>query len=107
MQVHVTQHVEQPADHLSTNNQIVVESIKTGVPVGYEHSSMNRPKSDADVRCEALALQLQQAQSDNGVLLERIQELEKKLVEVGAVVPQSTLRDRLINTKVLDGVINS
>ena len=39
--------------------------------------------------------------------LERIQELEKKLLEVGAEVPKSSLRDRISNIKLLDGVINN
>ena len=107
MQVHVTQHVEPPADKLTTANAIVVESIKTGVPVGYDHAALSRPKTEAEVRCDALAVQLQQAQADNAVLLERVQELEKKIVELGAEVPKSALRDRLNNVKVLDGAINA
>jgi len=107
MQVHVTQHVEPPADRLSTANSIVAESVRSGVPVGYDHSSVSRPKSDAEIRCDALSVQLQQAQSDNAILVERIQELEKKLLEVGAEVPKSSLRDRISNIKLLDGVINN
>ena len=107
MQVHVTQHVEKPADTLNTNNAIVVESIKTGNPVGYDNAALSRPKTDAEVRCETLAAQLAQTQADNSALVERIQELEKKLVEVGAEVPKSSLRDKLHNTKVLDGAINT
>jgi len=107
MQVHVTQHVEQPADRICTTHELVVESIRTGVPVGYDHAALNRPKTDAEVRCDALALKLKQAEADNVVLMERVQELEKKLLEVGAEVPKSSLRERLSNTKVLDGAINA
>lgn len=95
MQIHVTQHVENPPDKLGTTNDIVVQSIKTNEPMGYQSSGAARPPSDAEIRCQALTVQLQQAQTDNGQLLERIAELEKTIVLMGAEVPRSNLAERL------------
>jgi len=45
MRVHVTQHVSAPPDRIGTGNSIVVESIRSGEPKGYEAGGADKPKS--------------------------------------------------------------
>ena len=106
MQIHVTQHVENPPDKLGTTNDIVVQSIRTNEPMGYQSSSVARPPSEYEIRCQSLTVQLQQAKADNFQLLERIAELEKSIVLLGAEIPKSKLSERLGASLLLDRVVN-
>jgi hypothetical protein len=45
MRVHVTQHISNPPDKIGTANTIVVESIRSGEPKGYEAGGVDKPKS--------------------------------------------------------------
>jgi hypothetical protein len=51
-------------DKIGTKNEIVVESIKTGEPKGYEMSGQQRPKTDAEIR-------YQQRKHPNSISLKR------------------------------------
>jgi hypothetical protein len=76
--VHTTQHVAAPIDKIGTGNEIVLKSVKTGEAKGYEHSTATKPKSEAEVRAEKLASQLEEIQSENEKLMTRVAELELK-----------------------------
>jgi len=101
--VHVTQNVETPPDKIGTNNAIVVESIKSGVPKGYEQSGAPKPKSDADALNEELTKKLAAAHSENTALKKTIQELELRLAQYeGDARPKSRLND----AKLVDSIVN-
>jgi hypothetical protein len=80
MQIHVTQHMDPPLDKVSTENNIVFESIRTGEAKGYEmNDKVKRPKSEAEIRCEQLTKDLSEARELNSTLTRHIHALEEKL----------------------------
>jgi hypothetical protein len=104
MHVHVTQAVETPKDQLGTNNTIVVESIKTGTPKGYEAAASNSASSGGG-QVQELKTQLEAALSENATMKKRIEELETKLAnfEAGSV---SKAAQKLEDAKLTDSVVN-
>lgn len=81
MYVHVTQHVDVPSGEvLGTKNSIVVESIKSGVPKGYEVSSdTTKPKSDVELMNEELKKRLEEVTEENVALKKKVEELELRV----------------------------
>lgn len=114
MQIHVNQHIEAPPDKISTRNDIITESIRTGEPKGYEYANaVKRPKSEAEVRCDQLVEALTLAQQENTKLRQRVKELEGRLrtagMDVGAELElgdKNLLRQSLKDAKILDSVVN-
>ena len=85
----------------------MVESIKTGEPVGYKQGGIAKPKSEAEVRAEALAESLAKSEEENRTLRVRVAELEAKLA--GAAVGMESIsspRKGLDEAKMLDGIVN-
>jgi hypothetical protein len=83
----------------------VVESIKTGIPKGYEHAEDKRPKSDAETRCEQLTVSLTLATEENANLQARIKELELMLLNVTETQnPRS--KQALTSALLIDNLIN-
>lgn len=76
MQIHVSQHVDSPSDTISTKNSVVVESLKTGDPKGYEYADAIRPKSEAEVQCQKLQLALARANEEIASLKKQLEELK-------------------------------
>jgi uncharacterized protein YlxW (UPF0749 family) len=68
-------------DKVGTENAIVAESIRTGEPKGYANSSAIKPKSEAEVRCDKLLVELGNAQTENAQLKARVTELEARLAQ--------------------------
>jgi predicted nuclease with TOPRIM domain len=64
---------------IGTANSIVVESIKTGIPKGYENSDSTRPKTDADLLNDELRKKLDEVTAENTSLKKRVEELELQL----------------------------
>lgn len=103
MQIHVTQHVEIPADKINTSNPIVKESILTGDPKGYDHINAKKPKTEAEIRCDQLVEALQKATEENERLRHRLAELELKVEQLeGTPKPMSNLRE----AQLLDSIVN-
>ena len=108
MQIHITQHIDVPGDRIGTNNEIVVESIKSGEPKGYGAAGSVRPKSDADKRVESLTAQLAQVTDENTALKTRISQLEAKITEMGGEIPEkSKMAQNLEQAKIVDGALNN
>lgn len=113
MKIHVTQHISAPPNQIGTKNQVVVDSVKSGEPKGYESSGMEKPKSEAEMKSEQLLAALEKANAENTELKQRIQELELKLSayesnDAGNVGPSvSGVRAELEKAKVVDGVVNN
>ena len=105
MQIHITQHIDAPSDRVGTSNAIVKESIISGEPKGYEVAGAAKPKSDAEIRCEQLTVNLAKANEENNRLKARIAELELKLVELEG--PKSKTASNLEAAKTLDEVVNN
>lgn len=101
MQIHVTQHVETPPDKIGTSNAIVVDSIKTGEPKGYEVIGAAKPKSDAEIKVEKLSVELNKCQEENVRLKKKVDELEAKLFKY-----EGKKRDSIADAKLMDGIIN-
>ena len=57
----------------------MVESIKTGIPKGYDVTDTARPKTDADLLNEELRKKLEEVEADNATLKKRVEELELQL----------------------------
>lgn len=102
MHIHITQHVNAPQDQIGTTNEIVAESIKTGVPKGYENSTAVKPKSAAEIKCEQLTTQLATANEENAQLKARIEELELKLESM----EKGNVKGKLQSAIVTDSVVN-
>mmetsp|Transcript_30506 Transcript_30506/g.41769 ORF Transcript_30506/g.41769 Transcript_30506/m.41769 type:complete len:716 (+) Transcript_30506:1-2148(+) len=103
MQIHVNQHVEGPTDKIGTANAVVVESIRTGEPKGYDYAEAKRPKSEAEVRCEQLTVALALATEENTKLANRIKELELMLAQVSS---QPKSRQLLSSALMIDSIVN-
>jgi len=82
-QIHVSQHIDEPPDKIGTINQIVVDSIKSGEPKGYEVQGTLKPKTEIELRCEYLTKELLKSQDENKMLKQKIEELEMKLSNQG------------------------
>lgn len=112
MRVHVTQHITAPSDRLGTSNTIVIESIRSGEPKGYEASGVDKPKSEIELKNLQLKEALQKLQEENTALTRRIQYLEQHLAQLegGAAIleniPLSARRAELEKAKMTDVVIN-
>jgi hypothetical protein len=94
-------------DKVSTANEIVLESIKTGEPLGYQQlgAAAKRPKSEAEVRCEGLTQALQQATEENGRLANRVKELELRVQQLESE-GASSLSKSLNGAKMMDAIVN-
>ncbi len=104
MQIHVTQHINDPPDRIGTSNAIVRESIISGEAKGYEAAGAAKPKSEAEVRCEQLTISLAKVNEENAHLKARIAELELKMVQLEG--PKSKVASQLGAAKVLDSAVN-
>lgn len=94
-------------DRIGTANAIVVDSIRTGEPKGYEHASALKPKSDAEIRCEKLSAELAQAHAENESLRSRVAELEAKLsVLEGGGTPKAKPRQAITDAIMTDKIVN-
>lgn len=120
MQIHVTQHVDAPPvstshflirevlisdsyqDKIGTGNQIVYESIVSGEPKGYQFSSLQKPKTEAEIKCEQLIEQLSKANEENLQLRNRVRELELKLEHY----EHNTRKHSLREAKLIDEIVN-
>eukprot|EP01038_Epipyxis_sp_PR26KG_P007613 gene7613-10366_t len=106
MQIFVNQNIDQPSDKVSTSNPVVVESIKTGEPVGYQLvGNAKRPKTEAEIKCETLTNQLQQSNEENLVLKNRIKELELMVAQLEGNNGKKS-RSSLNDAKLLDSIVN-
>lgn len=91
-------------DKIGTSNAIVVESIRTGEPKGYEHAEAKRPKSEAEVRCDQLTASLAQASEENAKLQNRIKELELRLAQLeGNPKTRQSLTDAILIDQIVNG----
>lgn len=104
MQVHVTQAVEQPKDVLGTDNPIVVESIKTGIPKGYENSG-NASTGAVGNPVQEMKVKLEAALTENAALKKKIEELEVKLANYENENVSKTAQ-KLEEAKLTDSVVN-
>lgn len=101
-------------DRIGTNNAIVVESVKTGEPKGYEVAGAVKPKSDIELRAEMLAGELVKVQDENVQLKQYVQELELKVGQLeealaaatGSPVPSSKSKKLISDAKMMDNVVN-
>ena len=86
---------------IGTTNEIVAESILTGVAQGYKHSDAIKPKSDADIKCEDLSKKVHSLQEENAVLRQRIEELELRLhhfePHAKSKLEDAILKDNILN----------
>lgn len=82
---------------------MIVESIRTGEPKGYEYAEAKRPKTEAEVRCEQLTVALAFATEENTKLANRIKELELMLAQVSGH-PKS--RQLLSSALMIDSIVN-
>jgi hypothetical protein len=101
MQIHITQHLDNPPDKIGTENAIVVESITSGEPKGYAHAAGKRPKSDAETKNEQLTAQLQEKTEENAQLQSKIAQLEARLLAL-----EGSKKKGLNDAKALDETIN-
>ena len=93
MQIHVSQHIDPPADKI----------IQTGEPKGYEHVSAKRPKTDAEIRCDTLTEALAQAEEMNQTLRARIAELELRVQQLeGTPKMANSIRE----AQLIDSIVN-
>lgn len=109
MQLHVTQHIDTPQDKISTANPIVAESIRTGNPLGYEHANAAKPKTEAELRCEHLTVELAKAMEENAELKRRVQELEAQLAGHegnGNGSSNGHMSGKLKEAKLIDSLVN-
>ena len=103
MHIHVTQHVDPPPDRISTDNSIVVESIQTGEAKGYEQQGSIKPKSDAEIRCEQLIVQLSERAEENTRLKNRVAELELTVAQFEKVGVRKSLSDAIMTDSIVNG----
>lgn len=104
-QIFVNQHIDAPIDKLSTNNTIVYESVKTGEAKGYDVSGVVKPKSDIEIKCDFLSNEVVKYKDENQILLQRIQELETKLLQYESK-EASKISKAIDNAKIIDGIVN-
>lgn len=104
MQIHITQHIDAPADKIGTSNAIVKESIATGEAKGYESLGKAKPKSEAEVKVDKLQVSLAGANDENAELKKRIAELEVKILELEG--PKSGAASKLEAALTTDAVVN-
>ena len=81
----------------------MTESIRTGEPKGYDFAEAKRPKTEAEVRCDQLAVALALANEENAKLASRIKELELMLAQV-STNPKS--RQLLSSALMIDSLVN-
>lgn len=110
MHVHVTQAVETPKDVLGTNNSIVVESIKSGVPKGYEAAASGGGSgtdgaSAGGGQVQELKTQLEAALAENASMKKKVEELEAKVASLEAH-SMSKAHSKLEEAKLTDSVVN-
>lgn len=102
-QVHVTQHINAPSDKIGTSNQICVESIKTGEPKGYEILGAAKPKSEAEVRCEKLEVQVLEYHNENLKLTNKVAELELMIAQLHG---NPKTKKSIADAQMIDGLVN-
>lgn len=74
--------------------------------LGYQHqgSSVKRPKTDAEIKCESLTAALQQASEENLRLTNRVKELELRVAQLeGSSVKAKTLSEAILIDSVVNG----
>jgi hypothetical protein len=101
MHVHVTQHVDPPSVRISTDNKVVVESIKTGQPKGYQANGGDASPTSSER--DDLARKLQDAEAENAVLQDKIRMLELRVAQLEGR-PKS--RQQLAEAKMTDQLVN-
>jgi len=112
MQVHVTQHIDPPNDKLGTTNEIVVESIRTNEPKGYEMKALQKPKTDTEIKYEQLLKTVSTLREENDTLQKRVAELESKLAhyeggsEETAASSVGILKQSLRDAQLIDSIVN-
>ena len=80
------------------------ESIKTGIPKGYESSSAIKPKSPAEIKCEQLTVQMANAAEENSRLRAKVEELELRLASYeGKGNTKSKLQSALVTDSIVNG----
>lgn len=106
MHVHVTQHVDTPSGPpLGTKSSVVVDSIKTGIPKGYEASNGPRPKSDVEILNDELKTKLDEVLTENITLKKTIEELELKLAQYEGL-KSSRSKSHLNDARLTDNIVN-
>jgi hypothetical protein len=109
MHVYVTQHIDAPKDKIGTNNEIVVDSVKSGEPKGYNSAGVVKPKSDYEIRCEKLESTLSKVQDENQELKQRIQELELLMNQNNIAPPpitESKSKSKIAGAVALDSALH-
>jgi hypothetical protein len=89
-------------DKIGTTNAIVVESIKSGEPKGYDAAGAAKPKSEAEIRCEKLSTEVLQYQTENADLKRKVEELELRLSQLEGNKARSAISD----AKLIDSIVN-
>jgi hypothetical protein len=84
---------------------VVVESIKTGVPKGYESSNGPRPKSEAEVMNDELKAKLEEVLGENAALKKTIEELQLKLAHHEGL-HSSRSKSHLSEAMLTDSLVN-
>lgn len=79
-----------------------MESIQTGEPKGYQFSQLQKPKTEAELRCDQLMEQLTKSNEENLQLRNRIRELELRLEQY----EHNTRKNSLREAKIIDEIVN-
>jgi hypothetical protein len=102
LQIHVTQHVDPPnteTDKIATTNAIVLESIKTNEPKGYEFNKhVKKPKTEVEIKCEGLEVKNKQLEEENASLKKYIMQLEEHMKRFDGNLVE-TLKSQFVNSK--------
>mmetsp|Transcript_5555 Transcript_5555/g.5738 ORF Transcript_5555/g.5738 Transcript_5555/m.5738 type:complete len:1029 (+) Transcript_5555:142-3228(+) len=102
MFVHLTPHVAATPDRIGTNNPIVVESVTTGEPLGYNTDPSKLSRINPSASNGTLVTEVETLRQENATLKARVKELEARL----AVIPKSSPRASLKNAQTIDNVVN-
>ena len=90
-------------DKISTENQIVVQSILTGEAKGYDQQGKKKPKSDSEIHCEQLIQKLNEKTDENTILKNKIAELELKVAQLSKVGPRKSLSSAILTDSIVNG----
>eukprot|EP01038_Epipyxis_sp_PR26KG_P012422 gene12422-16660_t len=108
--VHVYQHVDAPNDKIGTNNRVVVNSILSGEPKGYELINEQTAKNPWELKCEQLQLALAYSNEQIMQLTNKNIELELKLSQLinnkGKLKTSSKQRNNVLHAMSLDSMVN-
>jgi hypothetical protein len=83
----------------------VLESVRTGIPKGYEAASGLRPKSEAELLNDELKIKMEEILSENASLKKTVEELELKLAQYEGL-KSSRSKSHLTEAKLTDTVVN-